>query len=70
MMKKIILLCLVVLLAVRGFAESGTCGENLIWILKEGTLIISGKGMMPINVPKGTKSLYRATDVWGKFWIY
>ena len=46
-MKKIILLCLVALLAVRGMAqESGTCGENLSWTLEDGVLTISGSGEM------------------------
>lgn len=27
-------------------AHSGTCGENLTWVLKDGTLTISGTGKM------------------------
>lgn len=27
-------------------AKSGTCGENLTWVLKDGTLTISGTGKM------------------------
>lgn len=34
------------LLALSGFAQVGSCGESVLWTLKEGTLTISGYGDM------------------------
>jgi hypothetical protein len=39
-----------------GFAQSGTCGDNLTWILTESTLTIGGTGTVP---PNGPWSIYK-----------
>jgi hypothetical protein len=45
-MKQLVLIIFMELAGVSGFAQSGTCGENLTWELEDGTLTIRGVGAM------------------------
>jgi hypothetical protein len=45
-MKQFVLIIFMALVGVSGFAQSGTCGDNLTWALADGTLTISGTGRM------------------------
>lgn len=45
-MKKIIIFALSLFVSLGIWAESGTCGKNLYWNLKNGVLTISGTGAM------------------------
>ena len=53
------LLCMTALLCFAAAAEeiSGTCGENLTWTFKDGTLTISGTGEMQ-NYSTSMHSMY------------
>jgi hypothetical protein len=46
-MKRFVLIIFMALVGVSGFAQSGTCGDNLTWALADGTLTIRGTGAMP-----------------------
>jgi hypothetical protein len=46
-MKRFVLIIFMALAGVSGFAQSGTCGENLTWVLENGTLTIRGTGAIP-----------------------
>jgi len=46
MTRKLFLLTAALMLTVVTFAQSGTCGANLNWEIKEGTLTINGTGAM------------------------
>lgn len=46
-MKKFILLLFCFAFSITISAESGTCGENLVWTMENGILTISGTGKMP-----------------------